>query len=168
MIRYTSVKQISIDEFKTPFEMHLNKSNRWVQLSEQIPWDKFVGIYQKVMSSKKGAPGINGRVVIGAIIIKHIMRLYDRGTISLIQENPYMQYFIGFTSYRATPIFDASLFVTIRKRIGLELFEEMSNVIISEAIEIDRLSHFDMSKDMAITKDQGDDLDDSNKGSLLW
>jgi len=38
-----------------------------------MPWDELVNVYQKQMNnSKTGADGINPRVVIGALIIKHM------------------------------------------------------------------------------------------------
>ena len=59
-------------------------------------------------------------MIIGALIIKHKCRLSDVDTIQAIRENPYMQYMLGLTEYTDKPIFDPSLFVTIRKRITIE------------------------------------------------
>jgi transposase, IS5 family len=42
MIKYNSVNQLSIEEFKTPFEIKIDKDNRWVKLAKQIPWDELV------------------------------------------------------------------------------------------------------------------------------
>ena len=47
-------------------------------------------------------------------------RLSAVDTIQEIRENPYMQYMHGLTEYTDKPIFDPSLFVTIRKRITIE------------------------------------------------
>jgi IS5 family transposase len=89
-----------IPGFETPFHKHLNASNRWVVLSAKMPWDELVNIYQKQMNnSKTGADGINPRVVICALIIKHMCDLSDRETVQQIQENMYMQYFLGFSSF---------------------------------------------------------------------
>ena len=59
-------------------------------------------------------------MVIAALIIKHKLSLSDEETILTIQENPYMQYMCGLTEYSDQPIFDPSLFTTIRKRITIE------------------------------------------------
>ena len=59
-------------------------------------------------------------MIVGALIIKHQMNLSDRETIDLIQENPYVQYFVGLHDFSNIPVFDASLFVYIRKRLGVE------------------------------------------------
>ena len=60
-----------------------------------MPWDRFAKIYLEVMDKRMGRPGLSPRIVLGALIIKHMKKLDDRGTIEEIQENPYMQYFIG-------------------------------------------------------------------------
>jgi len=71
-------------------------------------------------------------VVIGAVIIKHKLNLSDRETVSQIQENPYMQFFIGLESFSSEKPFDASLFVKIRRRMGQPVFEEFTQTIIDE------------------------------------
>jgi hypothetical protein len=38
-----------------------------------------------------GRPGINPRMVLGALIIKHLEGLDDQGVIAAIEENPYMR-----------------------------------------------------------------------------
>jgi len=70
MIRYNSTKQLSIMEFQTPFQLKLDKGNRWVKLSALIPWDELASIYYQAMSSDKGAPGVDARIVIGAMILR--------------------------------------------------------------------------------------------------
>jgi len=133
MIRYRSEKQLSIEEFQTPFQMNLKSSNRWVKLSQKIPWDDLAMIYYKVMSADQGAPSIDARRIIGAIIIKHKLKLSDEETVMQIQENPYLQYFLGYSVYESEPIFSATLFVEIRKRLGIDKFNEMSSKLIDKA-----------------------------------
>jgi len=87
-----------------------------------------------------GAKGINSRVIIGALIIKYLERKDDRGTIEAISENPYMQYFLGFDYFDSKPIFDPSLFVSIRKRLGNESFDEMNQIIIKQALTLSQES----------------------------
>ena len=133
MIRYKSAKQISIEEFKTPFEINLDKGNRWVKLSCIIPWDDLASIYYRKLSHDKGAPAIDARIVIGAMIIKHKMGLDDRETIEMIRENPYAQFFLGLSEYTYEDVFDRSLFTTLRYRMGVEEFDAMSCELIRRA-----------------------------------
>jgi hypothetical protein len=92
MIRCKSNKQITIEEFKTPFEIKLDKENRWAKLSEMIPWDDLVDIYYQNLSKNMGPPDIDARIVIGALIVKHKLVLDDRETIETIRENPYINF----------------------------------------------------------------------------
>ncbi len=133
MIRYNSQKQMTIGEFKTPFQARMDKGNRWVKLAESLPWDSLADIYYKSMSKKMGAPTIDGRIVIGAMVIKHLLKLDDRETIETIRENPYMQYFLGLSQYTYEDVFDRSLFTTLRYRLGADKFDAMTREIIMRA-----------------------------------
>jgi len=42
----------------------------------------------------------DARLVIGAVIIKHKLNLSDVETVQQIQENPYLQYFVGLPGYQ--------------------------------------------------------------------
>lgn len=70
-------------------------------------------------------------MIIGACIIKHKFNLSDQETIDMIQENPYMQYLCGLSEFTDKPIFDASLFVTIRKRISMEEINDMVTSLLN-------------------------------------
>lgn len=135
MIKYEPASQIKIEEFKTPFAHSLLSDNRWVILSQIVPWDKFAAIYMSVMSTELGRNGISPRIVLGALIIKHRECLDDRGTIATIQENPYMQYFIGLEEFDPNPVFDPSLFVEIRKRVGHVQFDKLSEELMKTVEE---------------------------------
>ena len=50
MIRYRSEKQLRLEEFETPFDTALDKNNRWVKLSECIPWDVLADSYYETLS----------------------------------------------------------------------------------------------------------------------
>lgn len=128
---YVSQNQLPLPGFETPFDQKLNASNRWIILAGKIPWDSLVGIYQAQMNnSQTGADGINPRVAIGSLIIKHMCDLSDRETVQQIQENMYMQYFIGYSSFSYEEPFDPSLFVDFRKRLGVEQINEINERIL--------------------------------------
>ena len=128
---YISPNQPSFPGFESPFKKHLNSANRWFVLSHKIPWDTLVNVYTKQMNnSVMGADGINPRVVIGSIIIKHMCDLSDRETVQQIQENIYMQYFLGYSSFSDEEPFDASLFVEFRKRLGMEQINAINEKIL--------------------------------------
>ena len=130
MIRYRSEKQQTLDGFETPFQTALNPNNRWVKLSEYVPWDELAEGYYAGLSSSQGRPAKDARLVIGAVIIKHKLCLSDEETVLQIQENPYLQYFAGLPGYTSEPPFAPSLFVEIRKRMGQAVFESFHQAIL--------------------------------------
>ena len=136
MIRYTSFNQLSIEEFKTPFEKEIDVNNRWVILSNSIPWDELANIYHKAMNPNLGAPGKDTRLVIGALIVKHKLGLSGEETIQLIHENPYIQYFLGFKEFTNNHVFDSGLFSSVLKRLGIDTFNTMHREIIEKALNI--------------------------------
>ena len=137
MIQYTPTSQLLIQEFKTPFQLELDANNRWVKLSQIIPWDDLAGIYYSGLESNTGRAALGARIAIGAMIIKHRLNLSDRETVATIQENPYMQYFLGLDTFNPEPLFDPSLFVNLRKRMGADVFDRFNQTIIKKAAQRD-------------------------------
>ncbi|RMG75136.1 MAG: IS5 family transposase [Bacteroidetes bacterium] len=137
MIRYHSNRQLRFDFFESPFSGQLDATNRWVKLAESLPWDGLCEVYHRSLSQGRGAPSKPARQVVGSLIIRHKLRLSDREVIAQIQANPYLQYFVGLEKYQHKAIFDPSLFVTIRKRVGVDSFEQMNEALLIEAGMID-------------------------------
>ncbi len=130
MIKIENTKQIEIFEFQHPFEADLDPENRWVKLSKLMPWEKLEEIYSRNFDKKHGRYAKSGRLVIGALILKHKYGYSDVEILEQIKENIYIQYFLGFTSFQKEAAFDPSLMVHIRKRMGYEQFDEMTEEIL--------------------------------------
>ena len=159
MINYISERQLTIEEFNTPFETSLRPDNRWVRFSSVVPSDDFAAAYISMMNLDFGRPGVCPRLVLGALIIKHKEKLDDRGVIAAIQENIYMQFFVGLKEFNPDPIFDPSLFVEIRKRVGKDIFDSLNVKLIKSVSEENDKKH---------NKKKENDNDDipPNKGKM--
>ena len=93
--------QTEFIDFIHPFGGKLPTSNRWIQLSQLVPWDTVQTLYSKSFPvTKMGAPALSGRIAFGALIIKERLNCTDEETVSQIQENPFLQYFLGLTSMK--------------------------------------------------------------------
>jgi hypothetical protein len=125
-----------MSSFTTPFEEHLLPDNRWVILAGVLPWDELTKVYHAQMSSTKGRSSLPARLVIGALILKHMLKLDDREVLATLQENIYLQYFVGFSAFNPHQAFDPSLLVTIRKRMGKDAFDQLSLLVIKKIEEI--------------------------------
>jgi len=129
--RYESPRQLELAGFESPFSKTLNPQNRWVVLSKLIPWDEICSpVRRQFSNSAAGRKPLNPRIVIGSLIIKYMLNLDDRETVSQISENMYMQYFLGYSSFIDTEPFDASLFVDFRKTLGLETINTINEKIV--------------------------------------
>lgn len=104
------------------------------------------------MSSELGRPCKDARLVIGAVILKHKLNLSDEETVLQIQENPYLQYFVGFSRYKNEQPFAPSLFVEIRKKMGADVFACFERVI---------LERIGMAKNKTGAEPAGDDPEES-------
>ena len=90
--QYMPQNQLSIEGFESPFERSLDPNNRWIQLSNLIPWDEICNIYlNQNKKSDTGRTPLSPRLVLGSIIIKHLCNLDDREVVLQITENPSLQ-----------------------------------------------------------------------------
>lgn len=105
----------------------LNKDNRWIRLADAMPWAEIEREYNKRLRNQHGGAGNKpARMVVGALIVKHMMNLSDEDTILMIEENPYMQYLVGLSTYQTSPIFTPELLTVARKRLGEDFFNEVT------------------------------------------
>ncbi len=129
--------QLDIFSLIKPLEDKLHKDNRWVVRANAIPWqeleDKFCGI----LYSNLGAPAKPFRVMLGSLLIKQYLKISDAETVRQIQENPYLQYFIGLSEYTYTPVFTPSLFVSFRRRIDQKTMREIRRIVKASTADLE-------------------------------
>ncbi len=130
--------QLAFENFYLPFGGRLRSDNRWVRLAKLIPWTAFESGYAASLAdSGMGCPAKSVRIALGALIIKERLGTGDEETVAQIQENPYLQYFLGFHEYRDEPPFDPSMFVHFRKRLGADIVmtvnERIAQLAVSQA-----------------------------------
>ena len=151
MYRRQPTQQLEFPDFYLPFSGHLDPENRWVQLARLVPWPLAEDIYVASLCEDEGAPIVSPRIALGALLIKERLGLTDRETVEAIQENPYLQFFIGLKEFTQERPFDASLMVDFRKRFGEEGMQQ-----IAEAIALASLPQEQ-------EEDKDDDSDEDNQ-----
>ena len=132
MYRKVGLSDTTPENFQLPFNGQLSPDNRWVVMASLIPWEKFEDKYALLFSVERGAPALSFRMALGALIIKEKLGISDRETVEQIQENPYLQYFIGFESYNNEAPFNASMLVHFRERIDVELINEINSDMVKK------------------------------------
>lgn len=123
--------QPEFPDFYLPFGGKLSPSNRWVKLAGIIPWDLVEEAYKSSLSdSSMGAPAKSARIAFGALVVKERLALTDEETVAQIQENPFIQYFLGLSEFKQSPPFDPSLMVHFRARFKPEHLAEINERIV--------------------------------------
>lgn len=114
--------------------MNLKENNRWVKKAQTIPWPEIEKRYAELFTNRKGNVAKPLRLALGACIIQAEYGYSDEETALQIQENPYLQYFCGYSGYDDEKMpFDPSLMVYFRKRLTPEVLGEINEMIIRDA-----------------------------------
>lgn len=161
MYRQNDPDQMTFEDFYLPFGGQLRRDNRWIVLSQQIPWDGMEREYAMLFSeSDTGPPAKSARVALGALIIKERLGATDRETVEQIRENPYLQYFLGFAEYQDEEPFHHSLMTHFRKRFDQGMLAKINESIVLKARS--------RAKEQASEEnDVSDDAPPANQGKLL-
>ena len=158
MYRKDDANQLKFEDFYLPFGGKLRSDNRWVVLSKQIPWQQIEQLYSANFSDNNaGCPPKSARIALGSLIIKERLGTTDRETLLQIAENPYLQYFLGFSEYKDEVPFDHSLMTHFRKRFDKDKLREINESIVRNATDPD-----EQPQDKT-----PDDDKPSNKGKLI-
>ena len=88
---------------------------------------------------------------------------FDEETIEDIRENPYMQYFLGLKEFSYDRVFDPSLFVTLRKRLGVAVFDQMTDAFMKK---IETVKQAKQSKNDTSKKHEPTDTTDTVKDNV--
>ena len=115
--------QMSLYDYLPPYHGELVEQNRWVRLAQAIDWDAFEQEYSAHFSAG-GKIAIPARMAYGSLIIRAAYKTTDRGTIALIRESPYLQYFLGFEPFTDEVPFSARSMERFRTRIPPEKVRE--------------------------------------------
>jgi len=175
MVKYDDPCQTKIVKFTLPFSGRLDPDNKWIYLADMIPWQELYGRYTKRMRKDFGRMAVKPRIAIGALIIKHYKQLSDEETIQEILENPYLQYFLGYSSYQFSPCFDPSLFVIIRKRMPARSIEYINEIFVQKVKELEKIEaeKKKVRKPRKPPRDGGEQItlpgivEETNKGKLI-
>jgi len=119
--------------FDNHLERILNPKHELVLLCNQIPWGKFDSQFRGSYGAKgqKGAPI---RFVTACLILKQLYNLGDESFVKSWVENPYMQYFTGYSHFCHKFPHDPTIFVRFRQRIG----EEGIRFLFKQSLEIQK------------------------------
>ncbi len=130
-------------------------------MAQLIPWSEFEAEYAQNFAVSIGAPAKSFRMALEALIIKEKLGTSDRETVEQIRENPYLQYFIGLSSYSALIPLDASLLVHFRQIISINLVNKVNKKMVQ------KLREATTPQPETSKKKPGEPSESENQGKLL-
>lgn len=160
-------------DFFLPFGGRLNENNRWVKLTQIVPWAYVEKKYAKSFRNTfQGQKAVSIRMALGSLIIQERLQLSDRDTLEQITENPYLQYFIGLSLFQLDPPFHHSLMTHFRKRLSDKMMREVNEILAIEAAkeasrDDDQGGEGPKSSSKVKRRRKGSSEDDPNQGVLL-
>jgi transposase, IS5 family len=121
----------AFDLFRSRLDGQINMDHSLVKLSKAIDWPGLDAHFGQFYEDKKGRPAIPTRLMAGLHYLKHAYDESDESVVERFLENPYWQYFCGFTHFQKKFPIDPSSMTRWRKRVGDEGIEKL----LAETIE---------------------------------
>jgi len=134
MYRKRDREEIYLFKELQPFGGQLEEGNRWLKIKGLIPWGELETTYASYFSHR-GRPGLDGRLVIGLFLLKHMSAKSDREVIWELQENVYWQAFCSMKGFVTSKQLNSSSLARIRKRLGTKFTKELEEKTYRVLIE---------------------------------
>ena len=112
----------------------LNHEHPLYVLAERIDWSAFDAAIDACYADELGRPGVNTRLMVGMLYLKHAYDESDESVVARWVENPYWQFFCGLSYMQHELPIDPSSLSKWRKRVGAERLEKLLEATIHTAL----------------------------------
>ncbi len=112
----------------------LNREHPLYVLAERIDWSQFDAAIDACYADELGRPGVNTRLMVGLLYLKHAFDESDESVVARWVENPYWQFFCGLCYMQHELPIDPSSLSRWRKRVGAERLEKLLETTIHTAL----------------------------------
>jgi IS5 family transposase len=117
----------------------LNPEHPLYVLAERIDWSRFDSAIDACYADELGRPGVNTRLMVGLLYLKHAFDESDESVVARWVENPYWQFFCGLSYMQHELPIDPSSLSRWRKRVGGERLEKLLETTIHTALAMKAL-----------------------------
>lgn len=124
----------------------LNPDHPLYVLAERIDWSQFDAAIDACYADEIGRPGVNTRLMVGLLYLKHAFDESDESLVARWVENPYWQFFCGMSYMQHELPIDPSSLSRWRKRVGAERLERLLEVTIRTALAMKALRPQELQK----------------------
>ena len=154
--------------FQARFSQILNPEHPLVRLADKIDWPRFDVAFADSYCEELGAPGKAIRLMVGLQYLKFTFDESDESVVDRWIENPYWQYFCGFTHMQHEPPIDPSSMSRWRKRVGAERLELLLKETIELAVREKQLPKRDLAQVTVDTTVQEKNITHPTDSKLLY
>jgi transposase, IS5 family len=112
----------------------LNREHPLYVLAERIDWAEFDAAIDACYADELGRPGVNTRLMVGLLYLKHAFDESDESVVARWVENPYWQFFCGLSYMQHELPIDPSSLSKWRKRVGAERLEKLLETTLRTAL----------------------------------
>jgi IS5 family transposase len=132
--------------FQSHFDQLLDFGHELIQLARKIDWTRLESVYAQQYSPDMGAPAKATRLMVGLHCLKYAYNESDESVVARWVENPYWQYFCGYTHMQhRCPIHPTSM-TRWRRRVGADRLEELVRETIVLARREGHVSKTDLER----------------------
>lgn len=116
-------------------EDFINTRHPLCLVGRDLDWGLLETELSKLYSEDEGRPGKPIRLLVGLLYLKSLHDLSDEAVLAGLAENPYWQYFCGFTHFQQVIDLDASSLTRFRRRLGERGMDLLNKAILDRAID---------------------------------
>jgi len=154
--------------FQAHFDQMLDSDHELVQLATQIDWPSLDIAFADCYRPDIGAPAKAIRLMVGLHYLKYAFSESDESVVDRWVENPYWQYFCGYTHMQhECPIHPTSM-TKWRNRVGAERLEKLVAETISLAVREKHLPKRDLTRVTVDTTVQEKNITYPTDSKLLY
>jgi IS5 family transposase len=132
--------------FSARLEQILNHNHPLFKLANAIEWFEFEEAFGKLYDPGQGRPAKPIRLMVGLHYLKHAYDLSDEDVVARWVENPYWQYFCGFSHFEHALPIDSSLMTKWRQKVKAEGMEKLLEVTIKTGLKTGALKTAELKK----------------------
>ncbi len=158
----------TLELFQAHFDQMLDPDHELVQLAKQIDWPSLDVAFADCYRPDIGAPAKAIRLMAGLQYLKYTFNESDESVVARWVENPYWQYFCGYTHMQhVCPIHPTSM-TKWRNRVGAEKLGELLKETIRLAVRGKHLPKQDLARVTVDTTVQEKNITYPTDSKLLY
>ena len=154
--------------FQSHFDQLLNPGHELIVLANKIDWSGLEAGFIDTYCPDNGAPAKAIRLMVGLHYLKYTFNESDESVVDRWVENPYWQYFCGYTHMQhECPIHPTSM-TKWRNRVGAERLESLITETIALAVREKHLPKSDLERVTVDTTVQEKNVTHPTDSKLLY